>query len=103
MTEGTWLPGYMDVYSNTVINCAAPEFPTPPGTGGSGGGGNTTPYPPGQYDPCTGLPIASQSYAKVNGGLKLAIVPPPPCDGDGGGEGGGGLYPIPQVTTRIIT
>ncbi|WP_316785430.1 hypothetical protein [Pedobacter frigiditerrae] len=80
-----WPPYDALRYVGTALNCA-PGVSTPPT---SGGGGSTTPNPPGDYDPCDGE-VPSVSYTKSGSGLKLAVVPPSPCD-----EDNGGLYPLP--------
>ncbi|MCY1526266.1 Restriction endonuclease fold toxin 9 [compost metagenome] len=73
-----YLPGYRLEIVGTYVNCAPPEPLPPPGSGG----GNTTPNPPGGYDPCDG-DNPTQSSIKKSGGFNLSALPLNPCDGDG--------------------
>lgn len=81
-------PGFYDVYSSTVVNCAPPS--TGSGDGGGTGGGVTTPNPPGGYDPCDCETPTVSAVGENKGGLKLAVGAPNCCDEGGGG----GLPPI---------
>ncbi len=65
------------IYVGESMYCE-PDVPPTPGTGG---GGNTTPNPPGDYDPCDEDPPAQNSIKK-RGGFNLQVIPPPPCDED---------------------
>lgn len=88
---GAHLP-YYTLERSTVVNCAAPSFPS--GGGGEGGGGSTTPNPPGGYDPCNcDTPVPVSVVGGNKGGLKLAVAAPNCCD-EGGGGTGGGLPPV---------
>ncbi|RZK69788.1 MAG: hypothetical protein EOO92_21665, partial [Pedobacter sp.] len=87
---GAHLP-YYTLERSTVVNCAAPSFPS--GGGGEGGGGSTTPNPPGGYNPCDCETPTISAVGENKGGLKLAVAAPNCCD-EGGGGTGGGLPPL---------
>ena len=79
--EGHFAAGYTNV-SELRVSCTDVYVGEPRAEGPTGGGGGTSPNPPGGYDPCNTQTLTI-SYSRVNDGLKLAVLPPSPCDEDG--------------------
>lgn len=66
---------YTVVTGQTVTECQEYPDPNPPT---SGGGGSTTPYPPGDYDPCT------EGISQTAAGNSVSAISP--CDESGENE-----------------
>ncbi|RZK16668.1 MAG: hypothetical protein EOO86_14365 [Pedobacter sp.] len=91
-TSNDW-PPTITYDISTVVNCAAPSFPSS-GGGGGGGGGSTTPNPPGNYDPCNGTPTPVGSGGiSFERGTRLMLGAPSDCD----------ELPGPPVITTTMT
>jgi len=90
-TADDW-PPTTTISTSTVVNCAAPSFPS--NGGGGGGGGSTTPNPPGTYNPCDGTPQpVGPGGISFEKGTRLMVGMPTDCD----------EIPGPPVTTTTQT